>query len=33
MDKGVEIGAILLIVSLIVIGGGYYYMTRKLPKE
>jgi|GEM_PF-2192488 hypothetical protein len=33
MDKGIEIGAILLIVSLIVIGGGYYNMTKKLPKK
>ncbi len=33
MDKGIEIGFILLIVSLIVIGGGYYYMTKNIPKK
>ncbi len=33
MDQGIEIGSILLIVSIIVIGGGYYYITKNIPKE
>ena len=33
MDKGTQIGIIMLIVSLIVIGVGYYYLTKKIPKK
>jgi ABC-type multidrug transport system permease subunit len=33
MDKGIEIGAIFLVVAIVVIGVGYYYFTKKIPKE
>lgn len=33
MDKGIEIGAIFLIVAVVAIGIGYYYFTKKIPKE
>jgi uncharacterized protein YpmB len=33
MDKGTQIGIIMLIISLVVIGAGYYYMTKNIPKK
>ncbi len=33
MDKGTQIGIIMLIISLVVIGVGYYYMTKNIPKK
>jgi hypothetical protein len=33
MDKGTQIGIVMLIVSVIVIGVGYYYMTKNIPKK